>query len=93
MKKHSDHLFEPSLPSGIAQAISVLKIGTTDKIFLEFEKPFWNPKEPGFQFLWSGDAQNENVSPLNWIRQLNGFDGVLQQPNMLEGFMAGQAAR
>lgn len=95
MKKHSTTLFSPALPSNIAKAIEVLKIGTTDKIFLEFEKPFWNPSGmyPGIQFLWSGDATNEVVSPQNWIRQLNGFDGVLGQPNMVEGFMAGESAR
>jgi len=70
-----------------------LKIGTTDKIFLEFEEPFWDSENPGFQFLWSGDAHKESYSESDWVRHIFGFDGVLKQPNILEGFIYGQAAR
>ena len=93
LKKHHRNLFVPTLPENTANAIDTLKFGTTDKVFLEFETPFWDSEDPGFQFLWSGDAHNESYSDNDWVRHIFGVDGVLNQPNTLEGFIYGQPAR
>ncbi len=49
----------------------------------------------GFMFLWSGDENNPRGSGKgsDWIRSVMGFDGVLNQPNMLVGWISGQPAR
>jgi hypothetical protein len=88
-------LFVPSLPEEKVTVIDTIKFGTTDKIFLEFEKPFWDLKDPGFMFLWAGDENDEEqvVDETNWVRHILGFDGVLRQPNMLLGWVAGQGAK
>ena len=94
MKRYQSGLFVPSLPEEKVKVIDTLKFGTTDKIFLEFEKPFWDEKDPGFMFLWSGDANDDEVvDEKNWVRQILGFDGVLRQANMLLGWISGQPAK
>jgi len=80
----------PSLPKDTAEAIDTLKFGTVDKIYLEFEEPFWDSDNPGFEFLWSNDASYKES---DWVKSIFGFDGVLKQPNILLGFIYGQAAR
>ncbi len=87
-------LFVPQLPSFKAQVIRTLKIGATDKIFLEFETPFWDLTNPGFQFLWRGDEVAGNqINATNWVRYVFGFDSIINQPNMLVGWIAGPAAK
>ncbi len=87
-------LFVPQLPSFKAQVIRALKIGATDKIFLEFEAPFWDLTNPGFQFLWRGDEVAGNqINATNWVRSVFGFDSIINQPNMLVGWIAGPAAK
>ena len=46
-------------------------------------------------FLWNGDEKNDRGSSKgsDWIRSVMGLDGILNQPNMLVGWISGQAAR
>ena len=95
LQKHHEKLFNPALDEDKVTTINAFKMGTVNKIFLEFEKPFWNKKNPGFQFLHAGDEQNTNtdVDGKNWLREIIGFDAVMNQPNMLVGWMSGPAAK
>ena len=70
-------------------------MGIVNKIFLEFEKPFWDQKNPGFMFLHAGDELNKNtlVDEKNWLQEVIGFDAVMKQPNMLVGWMSGPSAK
>ena len=58
---------------------------------------FWNKHSifAGFMFLWNGDEKNDRGSSTgsDWIRSVMGLDGILNQPNMLVGWISGQAAR
>ena len=51
--------------------------------------------DSGFMFLWSGDENYPRGSPKgsDWIRSVMGLDGMLNQPNMLVGWISGQPAR
>jgi spermine oxidase len=92
LKQHQSDLFDPQLPEPKVKVINALKFGTTDKIFLEFEKPFWN--ETGMQFLWNGDELDSTTfDEKNWVHYVLGFDVVQNQPNMLVGWMAGLPAK
>lgn len=44
-------MFEPQLPLSKFIAIDALDYGTVDKIYLEFEKPFWDANWGGFSIL------------------------------------------
>jgi hypothetical protein len=53
-------MFVPSLPADKVKVIEHLKMGTMNKIFLQFAEPFWDLKEPGFMFLHSKDDTTED---------------------------------
>jgi len=95
LKRYHSGLFVPSLPSSKAEVINTLRFGTVNKIFLEFETPFWDPKNAGFQLLRNGDEMMSTTpeSPDKWVRNIIGFDAVLKQPNMLLGWIAGPYAK
>jgi len=95
LKKHHVELFEPELPKTKVDVIETLKMGTVNKIFLEFAEPFWDTTDPGFQFLHVGDELNTNSDggASDWIREVIGFDAVMNQPNMLIGWISGPAAK
>ncbi len=40
-------LFEPQLHKEKVEVINALRMGTVNKIFLEFESPFWEMENPG----------------------------------------------
>lgn len=59
-----------------------------DKIFLRFRKPWWNAEWGGVNFLYrSTGAQRP------WHEHIFGFFTVRGQPNLLEGWISGPAAR
>ena len=56
LKKNHKTLFTPVLPSWKVRAIEKMGFGNLEKIFLEFEKPFW-PMDRNvwvsYDFLWT----------------------------------------
>jgi spermine oxidase len=94
LKQHQSGLFVPALPADKVKVIENLKMGTVNKIFLEFETPFWDLENAGIMFLNSGDElDNQVLDETNWVRHLLGFDAVLNLPNMLVGWIAGPASK
>ncbi|XP_036607302.1 spermine oxidase [Trichosurus vulpecula] len=97
LKKHHSTLFRPPLPSEKAGAIRRLGIGTTDKIFLEFEEPFWGPECNRLQFVWEDEAESRSLTypEEQWYRKICGFD-VLYPPerygHVLSGWICGEEA-
>uniref|UniRef100_A0A8C3T8Z9 Peroxisomal N(1)-acetyl-spermine/spermidine oxidase n=1 Tax=Chelydra serpentina TaxID=8475 RepID=A0A8C3T8Z9_CHESE len=96
LKEHHETFIDPPLPPRKADAIRQLGFGTNNKIFLEFEQPFWPPDCQLIEVVW------EDESPLveagtdvqaGWFRKLIGFL-VLQPPerygHVLCGFIAGK---
>ncbi|XP_035493633.2 spermine oxidase isoform X1 [Scophthalmus maximus] len=97
LKQNHKAMFSPSLPEDKVLAIEKLGISTTDKIFLEFEEPFWSPECNSIQFVWEDEAQLEQlVYPEElWYKKICCFD-VLYPPErygyMLSGWICGQEA-
>ncbi|NXN31946.1 PAOX oxidase, partial [Nycticryphes semicollaris] len=96
LKEHHQDIFQPPLPQRKAEAIHRLGFGTNNKIFLEFEKPFWDPQQQLLEVVWEDDSPLEEPSTnleANWFKKLIGFV-VLQQPDqhghVLCGFIAGK---
>ncbi|KAF0879377.1 spermine oxidase isoform X1 [Crocuta crocuta] len=97
LKRQYTSFFRPGLPAEKVAAIHRLGIGTTDKIFLEFEEPFWGPECNSIQFVWEDEAESGTLTypPELWYRKICGFD-VLYPPerygHVLSGWICGEEA-
>lgn len=97
LKQNHEAMFSPSLPEDKVLAIEKLGIGTTDKIFLEFEEPFWSPDCNSIQFVWEDEDQLGQLSYPEelWYKKICSFD-VLFPPERygytLSGWVCGQEA-
>ncbi|XP_052654644.1 peroxisomal N(1)-acetyl-spermine/spermidine oxidase isoform X2 [Harpia harpyja] len=96
LKERHQDFFQPPLPKRKAEAIRRLGFGTNNKIFLEFEKPFWEPQQQLLEVVWEDESPLEEPSAnleANWFKKLVGFV-VLQPPeqhgHVLCGFIAGK---
>lgn len=58
LKKTHTTLFQPSLPSLMVKAIESIGFDTINKIFLEFDQPWWHDLD-GIQFVWKSGHNNE----------------------------------
>lgn len=95
LKERHLTLFEPHLPTPKIRAIDGLSIGTVDKIFVEFEKPFWTDGWVGFSLLWTPEGLHtiRESSGCRWLEDVFGFYTVDSQPNILCGWITGPSAR
>lgn len=96
LKERHLSLFDPILPSEKFDCIEGLSIGTVDKIFVEFEKPFWNDDWNGFSMLWKLEQLKlcrEDLINSEWLEGIIGFFRVSYQPNILCGWITGAMAR
>lgn len=96
LKERHLNLFEPLLPYEKIKTINGLCFGTVDKIFIEFEAPFWPEEWEGMSLLWRPEelkiVRNDPVNG-NWLEGLAGFYRVTFQPNILCGWITGPLAR
>ncbi|NXI90137.1 PAOX oxidase, partial [Psophia crepitans] len=96
LKERHQDFFQPPLPRRKAEAIRRLGFGTNNKIFLEFERPFWEPQQQLLELVWEDESPLEEPSTdleATWFKKLVGFV-VLQPPeqhgHVLCGFIAGK---
>lgn len=94
LKENYEYLFNPNLPAVKINAIEGLSFGTVDKIYLEFDKPFWSEDWSGFSMLWTmKDSLEIRATENKWLEDVFGFYKVDYQPNMLCGWIGGPSAR
>lgn len=55
LKKHAPYMFRPILPRDKMAAIHRLGFGTVDKIYLEWDTPWWEKSCSGIQLAWIPD--------------------------------------
>lgn len=92
LKKHHKTLFHPLLPRYKTDAIENIGFGCTNKIFLQFERPFWkygNTKYIGI--AWS-DEELADATGDNWEKSIYGFEEVYDNPNVLSAWIAGRGS-
>ena len=65
-----------------------LGFGTVNKVYLEFRRPWWGREWGGVNFLYS---ESDRVG--DWTDNILGFFTMRDQPNLLEGWLSGNAAR
>ncbi|XP_066879724.1 peroxisomal N(1)-acetyl-spermine/spermidine oxidase isoform X5 [Kogia breviceps] len=76
LKERLDTFFEPPLPTEKVEAIRRIGFGTNNKIFLEFEEPFWQPDCQHIQVVWRDTSPLEDAAPKlqdAWFKKLIGF--------------------
>ncbi|XP_011212725.2 spermine oxidase [Bactrocera dorsalis] len=94
LKEIHHKLFTPALPLAKCRAIDGLKLGTVDKIYLEFNKPFVPLDWPGFSLLWRDVELAElRNTEYHWLEGIINFHRVSCQPRLLQGWIIGQHAR
>ncbi|EAA05322.3 AGAP011206-PA, partial [Anopheles gambiae str. PEST] len=88
LKDTMDQLFQPNLPVSYSRSIRSIGYGTIDKIFLQFEEPWWGKAE-GIQLVWRDELRKDS----HWTRFISGFD-VLSPgpPNTLLGWIGSYGA-
>ncbi|XP_004438907.1 PREDICTED: peroxisomal N(1)-acetyl-spermine/spermidine oxidase [Ceratotherium simum simum] len=94
LKERLDTFFEPPLPAEKAEAIRKIGFGTNNKIFLEFEEPFWEPGCQHIQVVWEDTSPLEDAAPepqAAWFKKLIGFFVLpsFESVHVLCGFIAG----
>ena len=94
LKERHEKLFTPLLPEYKVKAIKGLSLGTVDKLFLEFDKPFWDESWTGLKIIWT-EKELEEIRKRNdsYIEGVMAFDLVAYQPNILMGWISGPFAR
>ncbi|TRY78224.1 hypothetical protein TCAL_04246 [Tigriopus californicus] len=94
LKAHHPTLFSPPLPKAKVEAIQSVEFGTVNKIYLEFEHPWWSPDAEGFGFLFENDSDYSlTTSKTDWTRSLLGLYLVANRPNILSMWISGHGAR
>ncbi|KAH7642674.1 peroxisomal n-acetyl-spermine/spermidine oxidase-like protein [Dermatophagoides farinae] len=96
-------------PEEKRQIIQAIGFGTINKVFLEFDIPFWNDQVKGFQIVWTNvhddhsfpDIRNNNHVNFcemeknfpEWVYCIQGFDLVRNQPKMLMAWIGSYGAK
>ncbi|XP_060096973.1 peroxisomal N(1)-acetyl-spermine/spermidine oxidase [Heteronotia binoei] len=100
LKEHQETLFHPPLPPRKVAAIQRMGFGTNNKIFLEFEQPFWEPDCQAVEVIWEEDSPlAETPADFSlaaaWFQKIGAFV-VLHPPerygHILCAFIAGKEA-
>lgn len=96
LKERHLTLFDPLLPSDKFDSIDGMSFGTVDKIYLEYDQPFWNENWSQAAILWLPEQLKEiREDPVNgdWLDGLVTFHRVSFQPNILCTWITGPKAR
>ncbi|ETN62131.1 spermine oxidase [Anopheles darlingi] len=87
--------FDPPLPFTKRNAIEGLYIGTIDKMFLEFEEPFW-PRDGswhGFGLLWEPHDLEQLEPKRRWLASVCSFFVPAHTDRLLVAWVYGEDAR
>uniref|UniRef100_UPI0037E7C9B7 peroxisomal N(1)-acetyl-spermine/spermidine oxidase-like n=1 Tax=Semicossyphus pulcher TaxID=241346 RepID=UPI0037E7C9B7 len=76
LKKHCSALFSPPLPLHKLHSIQRLGFGTNNKIFVEFDSPWWDAECEVIHLVWEDEDDVVDQVPdlqRSWIKKLFGF--------------------
>ncbi|XP_078055742.1 peroxisomal N(1)-acetyl-spermine/spermidine oxidase [Mustelus asterias] len=98
LKEHYRTFIRPPLPASKINSIQKLGFGTNNKIFLEFEEPFWDPESQLIRLVWEDESPLLSARPdlqKEWFRKIFGF--IVLQPverhgHVLLAVLAGEEA-
>ncbi|XP_042193031.1 peroxisomal N(1)-acetyl-spermine/spermidine oxidase isoform X1 [Callorhinchus milii] len=86
LKERYETFFHPQLPSNKIQSIQKMGFGLNNKIFLEFEEPFWEPEYDMIRLVWEDESPLVSLRPdleNEWFRKISIF--LVLQPAEIHG--------
>ncbi|XP_068182943.1 peroxisomal N(1)-acetyl-spermine/spermidine oxidase-like isoform X2 [Antennarius striatus] len=93
LKKNHSTLFSPPLPAEKLLSIQSQAFGTCNKIFIEFDSPWWDTDTEVIYFVWEDEEDIvDQVSDISkfWIRKMSFFTVVeSSDSHVLCGWIAG----
>ncbi|KAG2455748.1 PAOX oxidase, partial [Polypterus senegalus] len=96
LKALASTLFHPPLPSEKTLAIETLGFGTMNKIFLEYDTPFWEEGVEEINLIWEDEHPGNAIisEPKEWIRFIPWYEVMPRERfnHSLIGMVAGRAA-
>ncbi|XP_077996709.1 peroxisomal N(1)-acetyl-spermine/spermidine oxidase-like [Glandiceps talaboti] len=102
LKENVDQLFQPAVPEVKKLAIAKLGFGTVNKVFLQFEKQFWDEDVDAFAFVWDvskpvqiaatndkvGDTEDELRN--TWAKNVCSLERITGHDDVLVGWVHGK---
>ncbi|CAG0891658.1 unnamed protein product [Darwinula stevensoni] len=89
--KNSPNLFEPRLPDRKLRSIANIGFGRVNKIFLEFDPPFWAPGEGRLRLGWT-DEEYRTRTEKDWTRYVYAFEEATGDARVLVAWICGSGA-
>lgn len=89
LKRSHDKIFHPPLPPLKVDAIESIGFGKVEKVFIEFDRPFWAPGFGGVKLAWTAEDLAEKLLPRDWYKVICAFEEVFRQPNILAAWVSG----
>lgn len=74
------------------KAIETIGFGKVEKVFVEFDRPFWEVGFGGVKLAWTADDLAEKLLPRDWYKVICSFEEVYRQPNILAAWVSGREA-
>ena len=93
VKENHATLFTPPLPERKLSAIERTGFGKSGKVFLEFERAFWQRGEEGIKIAWGKERILGQKLPRDWYVSVLGFDELHPESNVLICWIGGQATQ
>lgn len=85
LKKFHNRMFNPQLPDRKQHAVERIKIGTVNKVVLEFERRFLPEDVLRLEMVWDRqNVENEDLSE-SWVKKIGAFEVVNERGNVLIG--------
>lgn len=88
-------MFDPLLPRAKINCAQSLRLGVVNKIYLEYEQPFWDRSVEHFGLLWKKEQSREaRADPANgeWLESIFAFNLMESQPNVICAWLSGRGA-
>uniref|UniRef100_A0A674PDE9 Peroxisomal N(1)-acetyl-spermine/spermidine oxidase-like n=1 Tax=Takifugu rubripes TaxID=31033 RepID=A0A674PDE9_TAKRU len=98
LQKHHSTLFHPPLPPPKVHSIQNLGFGTCNKVFVEFDVPWWGPNCEIIYLVWKDEEDiTDHVTDVKqrWIRKMSSFtvqEKSESHAHILCGWIAGREA-
>ena len=91
LKATHSQLFTPNLPAVKVSAIQSMGYGQLEKIFLQYDRPFWSPGQLNCLKFYSTQNQRNSIitSGNEFADIINGFEELPSTNNVLLGWVTG----
>ena len=83
LKANAERFFNPQLPSHKRDAINRIKIGTVDKVIMQFDQRILDPDVFRLELLWDESSLKYSDIKETWVRKFYSFECISE--NVLVG--------